>query len=103
MGVGWRVEIVGCFNGLWRIFPEGLSIAMKHSVIADTVTAGSLTRHHQNVCQRYYLYRQIGGATEENRGDVAGRPVINNENFSICDGSSSLLPFLWQEIAVSLR
>ena len=86
---GLVVAIVVCFTVLFRIFPEGLSIAMKHSVIADTFTAGSLTIHYQNMCQRYYLYRQIGGATEENGGDVGG-----SENFSIFDGSCSPLPFL---------
>jgi len=59
------IAIVVCFSALCRIFPDGLSIALKPSVIADTVTAGSLTRHYQNVCQRYYLYRQIGGVIEE--------------------------------------
>jgi hypothetical protein len=85
---------VACFSVLCCIFPEGLCIAIKPSVIADTVTAASLTRHFHNVCQKYYVYRQIGGATEENRVDVAGRPVINSENFSICDGTCSRLQFL---------
>jgi hypothetical protein len=66
-------------------------MAMEHSVISDTVTAGSLTRHYQYVYERYFLYGQFGGATEENRGDLAGRPVVISENFSICDGCCSLL------------
>ena len=62
----WCGVIVACFSVLYRISPEGLSIVIKLLTIANTVTTGTLTRHFQNVCQRYYLYRQIGGATEEN-------------------------------------
>jgi hypothetical protein len=95
--VGWGgvVSIVACLSVLCRIFPEVLSIATKTSIIADCVTAGHLTRHFQNACQKYYLYRKklSGGVTEESRVDAGGKPGINCENLSICDGATSGIRF----------